>query len=223
MCSMTWLTIGRRRLRVLAGVAVCCVAVSGCADGVGRSGDAAASGGSDSSRGVASRAGVEMSGGYVVDEGGRLVQPERSWPDLVVDPVMKEESVEGVEAFARYFVAAVERARNTGETAELERISSKQCSFCTNLISMIGEEYSDGRWLDGLSYRILEVDGPVVFPNDAKRFAVVVHLRSSGNGYFNGESVVPISKKDESLELHVCRETQEWRTCEAIGSSDGRS
>lgn len=220
MCNMTWLTIGRRRLRVLAGVAVCCVAVSGCADGVGRSGGAAASGGSDSSRGAASRAGVEMSGGYVVDEGGRLVQPERSWPDLVVDPVMKEESVEGVEAFARYFVAVAERAWNTGDTTELKRISSAACSLCSSMVSSIDDRYATGGWVDGLNYDVKSASEPIVHPGDHSKYAVTLRFSTSALASYDGSSVSPISDVREILELHTCWTDREWVACGAIGNPD---
>ena len=197
----------------------CCVAVSGCAT----SGEGSVASGVRASDGASSTPAIQMSGGYEVDGQGRLVQPERSWPELVVDPVMEEESVEGVEAFARYFVAVAERARNTGNTEELERISSAACTFCSNLSSMISDDYAAGRWLDGMEYNIVKSDKPVMFPDDDKRFAVILHLRSSALAYFNGAEVVSVAERNESLELHICRESDQWKTCEAIGGSDGSS
>lgn len=221
--GMTRLTIGRRGLRVLAGVVVCCVVVSGCTDGAGQSGEAAESGGSDSSSGASSGAAVEMSGGYVVDARGRLVQPERSWPDLVVDPVMDEESVEGVEAFARYFVAVAERAWNTGDTAELERISSPECTYCTNLGSLIRQKYGDGYWVDGLRYQIDTVDEPIAFPHEELKFAVFVYLRTSALGIYDGQKPKKIEPKAEQLELQICRIPERWIACEGIGGNDQQS
>ena len=55
---------------------------------------------------------------------------------------MDEQTPEGVEAFARYFVAVAERAWNTGDTTELETISSRECTYCSNLTTLIHEKGS---------------------------------------------------------------------------------
>lgn len=214
---MTWLTPVGRVLQMMVAVGVCCAAVSGCGavdDGPGDSGASASGGGVPT--GV-----VQMSGGYEVDGQGRLVQPERSWPELVVDPVMQEESVAGVEAFARYFVAVAERAWNTGDTTELERISSQECSLCSNMISSIGDRYTAGGWVDGLDYGVKSVSAPTAHPQDSRKYSVTLRFTTNALASYDGSSVSPVSDVREVLELHTCWTGQAWVACGAIGSPDG--
>lgn len=217
---MTRLTLAGARGRIVGLLCACVLVAGGCQAGSQGEPTDDLAGRVTTSSGSSQSIPVQMSGGYVIDEDGRPLQPERSWPALTRDPLVDEDSPEGVEAFARYFVAVAERARNTGNTEELENISSSTCTFCTNLVTMIGNDYANGRWLDGLQYRIVKDVSPVMFPDDDQRFAVILYLRSSGLAYYNGDSVVPVAMKNESLELHICRESHRWVTCEAIGGSD---
>ena len=161
-----------------------------------------------------------MSGGYVIDEDGRPLQPERSWPTPTKDPRMDEDSPQGVQAFARYFVVVAERVWNTGDTTELEAISTPECTYCSNLVTAIQEEYLAGHWSDALQHQISKTESPVAFPDEESKYVVMVHLESGGGAYYDGTSVRSPETSREILELHVCRRAGHWLACEAIGSQD---
>ena len=216
---MTWLTPLGGVWRIIAVVSTCALVLTGCAPGTG--GETGESGKAGLSSAAPSQSStVQMSGGYVLDAQGRPVQPERSWPDLTRDPLMDEETPEGVEAFARYFVAVAERAWNTGDTTELETISSQECSYCTNLTSRINEYYLSGYWSDELRYRIVSSDQPIVFPDDNSKYVMMIRLKSGGGRYYSGGPVKSPATISETLELHICRTNSQWNACEAIGNED---
>ncbi len=216
---MTWLTPLGGVWRIIAVVSTCALVLTGCAPGTGgETGESGKAGPSSAAPSQSST--VQMSGGYVLDTQGRPMQPERSWPDLTRDPLMDEETPEGVEAFARYFVAVAERAWNTGDTTELETISSQECSYCTNLTKLIKERYGANQWADGLEYRINSAEDPVRFPIEETKYVIFVHLSTGSGVYSTGTQVRTISSSSETLELHVCRDTDRWLACGAIGTQD---
>ena len=216
---MTWLTPLGGVWRIIAVVSTCALVLTGCAPGTGgETGESGKAGPSSAAPSQSST--VQMSGGYVLDAQGRPVQPERSWPDLTRDPLMDEETPEGVEAFARYFVAVAERAWNTGDTTELEAVSSQECSYCTNLMKAVRTMYGTGGWIDGLEYRISSVDDPVEFPQEQLKYVALVHLNTSAIAAFNGNELGTIDQVSERFELHICRASQRWIVCGAIGGED---
>ena len=216
---MTWLTPLGGVWRIIAVVSTCALVLTGCAPGTGgETGESGKAGPSSAAPSQSST--VQMSGGYVLDTQGRPMQPERSWPDLTRDPLMDEETPEGVEAFARYFVAVAERAWNTGDTTELETISSQECSYCTNLTSRINEYYSSGYWSDELRYRIVSSDQPIAFPDDNSKYVMMIRLKSGGGRYYSGGPVKSRARISEALELHICRSNSQWNACEPIGNED---
>lgn len=214
---MTRLTVAGVWRWVVGASVACGLVLSGCSPGGGSSEGTSPSG----SGGVAAPSGsASMSGGYAVDAQGRPVQPVRSWAALTRDPVMDEESPEGVVAFGRYFVAVAERAWNTGDTTELEAISTTECSYCTNLVALIQERYSDGRWADNLRYQVLTTEAPVKFPQQDVKYVVFLHVSTGSGTYSTGKSVESTLSARERLELHVCRDSDHWTACGAIGTKD---
>ena len=216
---MTWLTPLGGVWRIIAVVSTCALVLTGCAPGTGgETGESGKAGPSSAAPSQSST--VQMSGGYVLDTQGRPMQPERSWPDLTRDPLMDEETPEGVEAFARYFVAVAERAWNTGDTTELETISSQECSYCTNLTKLIKERYGTGYWVDGLQYDISRAGDPILYPQSDLKYAIFLHLQVRGIAYSDGRTVRPVSHATQQLELQACRRDSVWIACGAIGSND---
>lgn len=133
---------------------------------------------------------------------------------------MDEETPAGVEAFARYFVAVAERAWNTGDTTELEAISSRECTYCSNLTTLIHDRYRAHQWTDGLEYRVSSAETPVLFPQEKAKYVILLRVVSGSGVYSTGTSVRSITSRSETLEMHICRDGSDWLTCEAIGTED---
>lgn len=216
---MTRLTLTDTAWRIAATVSACVLVLAGCTAGNEGQSRLVGDAGPISTESSPSTA-VQMSGGYVIDARGRPVQPERSWPALTKDPLMDEETPEGVEAFARYFVAVAERAWNTGDTTELEAISSRECSLCSNLVSSIRDDYLAGRWVDGLEYDVLSTDEPARFPQDELKYVIFLRISTGSGVYSTGSAVKENSDTRETLELHTCRDSHHWVACGAIGNRD---
>ncbi|MFE4195779.1 DUF6318 family protein [Paenarthrobacter sp. NPDC056912] len=71
----------------------------------------------------------------------------------------KENSKAGLEAFIGYWFQLLSYAYETGETERVKALSSGSCALCTDLLSGVATNYTEGRWLVGGRYRtpVIEV------------------------------------------------------------------
>lgn len=91
-------------------------------------------------------AGGSSDGGGESDGGG---DPTDAVPDIPApDPAdfagMDENTPEGAEQAFRYYIAVSMWAHQTGDTAELERLSGPDCGECADLIAEVEELSDDG-------------------------------------------------------------------------------
>jgi hypothetical protein len=76
-------------------------------------------------------------------------------------PSARPATIEGAEAFVRYWFDALNEAVRTGSTAELEAASSPDCQVCGNAVRTVRDGYADDATLRGGVYvvRDAEADG----------------------------------------------------------------
>ncbi|QWW18920.1 hypothetical protein I6B53_07155 [Schaalia sp. 19OD2882] len=166
--------------------------------GGGQSGDSAGS--VDSATSGVQSGEVQMSGGYVVGPNGYLLQPED--PDMV-EPVLpaiaKEPSVEGAEAFIRYYLDLLAYSWYTGDTEKLEAVSGNPCKFCKGRIKLIKQLYDSGGWEQGLYYQLTLKREPVL--GDDGRVAFFGTANASPHVTFVDGGIKRVRSRDYRVEI----------------------
>ena len=98
-----------------------------------------------------------MSGGYQIGPDGVLVRPAEHAASTYTKPQLpeeaKENTEEGAEAAARYYLALLIYAWNTGDTQPFAEMSAPTSGFATGYIKDIDERYAHG-WTYGMESRI---------------------------------------------------------------------
>ena len=98
-----------------------------------------------------------MSGGYQIGPDGILVRPAEHAASTYTKPELpeeaKENTEEGAEAAARYYLALLIYAWNTGDTQPFAEMSAPTSGFATGYIKDIHERYAHG-WTYGMESRI---------------------------------------------------------------------
>ena len=98
-----------------------------------------------------------MSGGYQIGPDGVLVRPAEHAASTYTKPELpeeaKENTEEGAEAAARYYLALLIYAWNTGDTQPFAEMSAPTSGFATGYIKDIHERYAHG-WTYGMESRI---------------------------------------------------------------------
>ena len=98
-----------------------------------------------------------MSGGYQIGPDGVLVRPAEHAASTYTKPELpeeaKENTEEGAEAAARYYLALLIYAWNTGDTQPFAEMSAPTSGFSTGYIKDIDERYAHG-WTYGMESRI---------------------------------------------------------------------
>src|SRR5690625_3272438 len=72
--------------------------------------------------------------------------PAQNVPEPKLPAVATENTEEGAEATTEYFWEAVDYARLTGETSQLETVSTESSDFCAGLIDDWDDAYAEGYW-----------------------------------------------------------------------------
>lgn len=72
--------------------------------------------------------------------------PAQNVPEPKLPAVATENTEEGAEATLKYFWEAIDYARLTGETEQLQLVSSDNCEFCTGFFEDWSTAYEAGQW-----------------------------------------------------------------------------
>jgi hypothetical protein len=70
----------------------------------------------------------------------------------------KEDSAEGAAAFVTHYVDVLNHASNTGDTTQLERLSSPDCTGCQSYITLYRDTYEAGGYFKGKSWTLSELE-----------------------------------------------------------------
>ena len=70
-------------------------------------------------------------------------------PVPVLPEEAKAETKEGLEAFAKYWYAALSYAYETGDMTAWSAMTSTNCTFCTRIRQGLDSAYAKGRWVVG--------------------------------------------------------------------------
>ena len=130
-----------------------------------------------------------MSGGYQIGPDGVLVRPAEHAASTYIKPELpeeaKENTEEGAEAAARYYLDLIVYAWNTGDTQPLADMSATTSEFASSYVSDISERYQNG-WTYGSSATItyvLRIEPMAANVSDVPEGTVLTKFRfKSDNG-----------------------------------------
>ncbi|WJH25293.1 DUF6318 family protein [Pseudarthrobacter defluvii] len=88
--------------------------------------------------------------------------PAQNVPVPVLPEVAKTETKEGLEAFTRYWYAALSYAYETGDINALDSVSGSTCASCKKVKQEVIDWHSSGRWLEGGRVSVDAVDSNFV-------------------------------------------------------------
>ena len=75
--------------------------------------------------------------------------PAENVPLPVMPELAKQESKEGLEAFARHWYALVNYGFETGDVEPLKQVSGPECVVCGNFYQMIDSGFDESDWMVG--------------------------------------------------------------------------
>lgn len=79
-------------------------------------------------------------------------------PVPVMPELAKENSKAGLEAFIGYWFQLLSYAYETGDVAKAKELSRETCLLCSDLLSGVSTNYTEGRWLVGGQYATPVID-----------------------------------------------------------------
>lgn len=81
--------------------------------------------------------------------------PAENVPLPVMPELAKQESKEGLQAFAEYFYSLINYGFETGDRVPLENISGPGCLVCSNVYTMLSSGFEGEDWMVGGSMTVL--------------------------------------------------------------------
>ncbi|WP_146070523.1 DUF6318 family protein [Arthrobacter sp. 08Y14] len=81
--------------------------------------------------------------------------PAENVPLPAMPELAKQESKEGLQAFAEYFYSLINYGFETGDRVPLENISGPGCLVCSNVYMMLSSGFEGEDWMVGGSMTVL--------------------------------------------------------------------
>lgn len=168
-----------RSLAAAALLSSLLLAVSGCADGDAGADDAPSAGATEtagteatSSAGSVATASSSPSAAYVP---ASAEGPAQNVPLPVMPEEAKQNSKEGLEAFARHWFDLLNYGYETGDTEPLRSLTGPECAPCNEWYPAIDNGFKDDDWMAGGTIDVLSVISDYV-PTAEGRYQVLIQL-----------------------------------------------
>ncbi|WAP51419.1 DUF6318 family protein [Arthrobacter sp. ATA002] len=88
--------------------------------------------------------------------------PAENVPLPVMPELAKQESKEGLEAFAEYWYALANYGYETGDPAPVRAVSAETCFSCISYYRVLGNGYADNDWMLGARLHVQDVSSNFV-------------------------------------------------------------
>ena len=118
--------------------------------------------------------------------------PAENVPLPVMPEVAKQESKEGLEAFAEYWFSLVNYGYETGDTSHVKALSGPECEICESFYVSMEKGYVDEDWVQGGTLEILENNSAFVLTPKG-RYQVILSVQEN-HSYFRGPNGVLYSQ-----------------------------
>lgn len=129
---------------------------------------------------------------------------------IEVPPSARATDAVGAAAFARFYLAALSRAFNTGDTAQIVGLSDPACGGCNNLIALTKADAAAGKRYEGGQFLVASAEAT----DDAVGAVVDVTYTRAPSLMRNSEGVIlEQSPADPGglLQARVIRTDDGWR------------
>ena len=109
--------------------------------------------------------------------------PAENVPLPVMPELAKQESKEGLEAFAEYWYSLVNYGYETGNPEPLKEVTGTECSVCENYYSSLVSGFDDQDWMAGSAVRVRDVHSDFILTPDG-RFQVLIQITQDDLEYY---------------------------------------
>ncbi|MBO0896297.1 hypothetical protein J0915_07025 [Arthrobacter sp. zg-ZUI10] len=96
----------------------------------------------------------------------------------VMPELAKEESKEGLEAFAEYWFSLVNYGYETGDTSRVEELSGPECELCEAFYVAMEKGYAGENWVQGGTLSIVAL-GTKFVETPKGRYQVILSIKSA--------------------------------------------
>ena len=103
--------------------------------------------------------------------------PAENVPLPVMPELAKENSKEGLEAFAEYWYVLANYGYETGDLDPIREISGDECVSCNSYFRVVEGGYRDGDWMTGAKITMQDVDSNFVKTEDGYYQATTMFLQ----------------------------------------------
>lgn len=115
-----------------------------------------------------------------------------------------EETKDGVEIFAKYYVELLEYAYTTGDVRALEVVNSPSCKSCSGPVGDVKNAYSAGGWVVGGDLEATAASSSFLRSADGSYF-VNLSIKQGRTAYYSGPRVlrkdVPAPEQEAPMQL----------------------
>ncbi len=102
--------------------------------------------------------------------------------------VAKQESKEGLEAFAEYWFSLVNYGYETGDTSHVKALSGPECEICESYYVSMEKGYINEDWVQGGTLAILDNNSAFVLTPKG-RYQVILSVQEN-HSYYRGPNGV---------------------------------
>ena len=109
--------------------------------------------------------------------------PAENVPLPVMPELAKQESQEGLQAFAEYWYALANYGYETGDTAPIRKISGEDCVSCNSYLKVVESGYAGDDWMLGSKVTMQDVSANFVATDQGYYQATVLFLQEDLHYY----------------------------------------
>ncbi|MFJ7748781.1 DUF6318 family protein [Arthrobacter sp. NPDC097144] len=108
--------------------------------------------------------------------------PAENVPLPVMPELAKQESKEGLEAFAEYWYSLVNYGFETGDIKPIEEVSGSDCVVCRSFYRMVDNGYKNADWIVGGNIQVIAKHSDYVLTGDGL-YQVLVNIQQDALQY----------------------------------------
>lgn len=174
--------------------------LSGCSGSGDEPGAEAATGGSGSSASSSASADATASGTASASASPTPTQPAAAYkpasaegpaenvPLPVMPELAKQESKEGLEAFAEYWYALINYGYETGDAKPVRDISGPECSVCDGFYKTVDSGFKGEDWMAGATVKVRDIHSDFI-RTQSGQYQVLIQISQKDLEYYGPNGI----------------------------------